>query len=222
MIKAIIFDFDGLMVDTESIWYEAYRDALVEYDFHLTLEHFGRVIGTSSDALDRLIQENIAMDVDINIINEKAHNYYNEKLLTPVLREGVQAYVDSAKEAGMKLAVASSSSRDWVTGYLEKLGILQEFKVIKTREDVAQVKPNPALYLAALEELGVDADEAIVFEDSFNGLKAACASGIKCVIVPNPVTAHLPFEGHALQLHSMADMKLTEVIEELLQVKKRF
>jgi putative hydrolase of the HAD superfamily len=219
MIKALIFDFDGLIVDTESIWYEAYRDALVEHDFHLTLEHFGHVIGTSSDALDRLIQENVAMDIDINVINEKAHSFYNEKLLIPVLREGVQAYVDSAKEAGMKMAVASSSSCDWVTGYLEKLGILQEFNVIKTREDVELVKPDPALYLAVLEELEVDADEAIVFEDSFNGLKAACAAGIKCVIVPNPVTAHLPFVGHALHLHSMVDMKLLEVIEKLLQVK---
>jgi putative hydrolase of the HAD superfamily len=222
MIKAIIFDFDGLLVDTESIWYEAYRDALVEHDFHLTLEHFGRVIGTSSGALNRLIQDNVAMDVDIDVINDKAHKLYNDILLTPVLREGVQTYIDSAKEADMKLAVASSSSRDWVEGYLSKLGILQEFNVIKTREDVEQVKPDPSLYLVALEELEVDAIEAIVFEDSFNGLKAACAAGIKCVIVPNPVTAHLPFEGHALHLHSMSDMKLLEVIEELEMKKSRY
>ncbi|MFX3673065.1 MAG: HAD family hydrolase [Paenisporosarcina sp.] len=215
MIKAIIFDFDGLLVDTESIWYEAYRDALVEHDFHLTLEHFGRVIGTSSDALDRLIQENVTTDVDIAAINENAHTFYNEKLLTPVLRDGVQAYVNSAKEAGLKLAVASSSSRQWVAGYLENLGIMKEFDVIKTREDVEKVKPDPALYLIALKELEVEAGEAIVFEDSFNGLKAACAAGIKCVIVPNPVTAHLPFEGHALHLHSMSDMKLLDVIKEI-------
>lgn len=217
MIKAIIFDFDGLIVDTESIWYEAYRDVLVEHDFHLTLEHFGRVIGTSSDALDRLIQENVAMEVDLNLVNEKAHSLYHEKLLTPVLREGVKTYVETAKEAGMKLAVASSSSRAWVEGYLEKLGILQEFNVVKTREDVEKVKPDPALYIAALKELEVEANEAIVFEDSFNGLKAARAAGIKCVIVPNPVTAHLPFEGHALHMNSMGDMELLEVIEQLMK-----
>jgi len=219
MIKAIIFDFDGLLVDTESIWYEAYRDALVEYDFHLTLEHFGEVIGTSSGALDRLIQENVSVDVDLDAINENADTLYKEKLLSPTLREGVQSYVDAAKESGLKLAVASSSGRAWVEGYLEKLGILHEFHVIKTREDVELVKPDPALYLEALKALQIEAHEAIVFEDSFNGLKAACSAGIKCVIVPNPVTAHLPFEGHALHLHSMGDMKLVDVIKEIVEVK---
>lgn len=219
MIKAIIFDFDGLIVDTESIWYEAYRDALVEHDFHMTLEHFGQVIGTSSGALDRLIQENVSMDVNLNTINEKADTLYKEKLLSPTLREGVQSYVDAAKERGLKLAVASSSGRAWVEGYLEKLGILHEFHVIKTREDVERVKPDPALYLEALKALQIESHEAIVFEDSLNGLKAACAAGIKCVIVPNPVTAHLPFEGHAFHLHSMADMQLVDVIEEVAKAK---
>lgn len=219
MIKAIIFDFDGLIVDTESIWYEAYRDALVEHDFHLTLEHFGQVIGTSSGALDRLIQENVALDIDLDAINEKADSLYKKKLLSPALREGVQSYVDAAKENGLKLAVASSSGRTWVEGYLEQLGIRHEFHIIKTREDVERVKPDPALYLEALKALQIDAHEAIVFEDSFNGLKAASAAGIKCVIVPNPVTAHLPFEGQALHLHSMADMKLVDVMEELQKVK---
>ena len=219
MIKAIIFDFDGLIVDTESIWYEAYRDALVEHDFHLTLEHFGQVIGTSSGALDRLIQENVAVEVDLDAINEKADSLYKKKLLSPALREGVQSYVDAAKENGLKLAVASSSGRAWVEGYLEQLGIRHEFHIIKTREDVERVKPDPALYLEALKALQIDANEAIVFEDSFNGLKAASAAGIKCVIVPNPVTSHLPFEGHALHLHSMADMKLVDVMEELQKVK---
>ena len=219
MIKAIIFDFDGLIVDTESIWYEAYRDALVEHDFHLTLEHFGQVIGTSSGALDRLIQENVAVEVDLDAINEKADSLYKKKLLSPALREGVQSYVDAAKENGLKLAVASSSGRAWVEGYLEQLGIRHEFHIIKTREDVERVKPDPALYLEALKALQIEAHEAIVFEDSFNGLKAACAAGIKCVIVPNPVTAHLPFEGHSLHLHSMADMKIVDVMEELAKIK---
>lgn len=219
MIKAIIFDFDGLLVDTESIWYEAYRDALVEYDFHLTLEHFGEVIGTSSGALDRLIQENVSVDVNLDAINEKADTLYKEKLLSPTLREGVQSYVETAKESGLKLAVASSSGRAWVEGYLKQLGILHEFHVIKTREDVERVKPDPALYVEALKALQIEPSEAIVFEDSFNGLKAACSAGIKCVIVPNPVTAHLPFEGHALHLHSMADMKLVDVIEEVVKTQ---
>ncbi len=81
-------------------------------------------------------------------------------------------------------------------------------KLLKTREDVEKVKPDPALYQIAIEDLGIDPSEAVVFEDSLNGLKAAIAAGLTCVVVPNDVTRNLPFANHHLRIESMKDKKL--------------
>ena len=89
--------------------------------------------------------------------------------------------------------------------FLEELQIREYFEVIKTREDVEKVKPDPALYRVAIEELGIKPSEAVVFEDSLNGLKAAIAAGLTCVVVPNDVTRNLPFENHHLRIESMRE-----------------
>ena len=88
-------------------------------------------------------------------------------------------------------------------------------EVIKTREDVEKVKPDPALYQIAIKDLGIDPSEAVVFEDSLNGLKAAIAAGLKCVVVPNDVTRNLPFENHHLRIESMKDKSLKEVLQSI-------
>ncbi|WP_230199518.1 HAD-IA family hydrolase [Bacillus testis] len=98
---------------------------------------------------------------------------------------------------------------------MKKLGIKDYFDFIVSRDDVEHVKPAPDLYNKSLEILGVSPDEAIIFEDSLNGLIAARAAGIACVIVPNPVTRALPFDGHFLKLDSMAAMPLAEVVKRL-------
>ena len=97
--------------------------------------------------------------------------------------------------------------------FLEELQIRDYFEVIKTREDVEKVKPDPALYRVAIEGLGIDSSEAVVFEDSLNGLKAAIAAGLTCVVVPNDVTRNLPFENHHLRIESMKDKSLKEVLK---------
>ena len=89
------------------------------------------------------------------------------------------------------------------------------FEVIKTKEDVEKVKPDPALYKATIEELGIEPSEAVVFEDSLNGLKAAIAAGLKCVVVPNDVTRNLQFENHHLRIESMKEKSLKEVLQHI-------
>ena len=215
MIKAVIFDFDGLIIDTETIWYEAYKDALLQHEVNLTIEQFSLVIGTDDTVLNKYIMDNIKEPSTISEIKELASNLFHEKIGQPILRDGVEDYLIAAKEAGLKIGLASSSKREWVERYLTQLHILPYFEVIKTRDDVTTVKPDPELYVQAINALGVKPEEAVAFEDSLNGLKAALAAGLKCVIFPNPVTTNLAFENHSLRLSSMAERPLAYILKEL-------
>jgi HAD superfamily hydrolase (TIGR01509 family) len=124
----------------------------------------------------------------------------------------VRELIDDARQHGLKLAVASSSPHDWVDGHLARLGLLSSIDVIKAREDVPRTKPEPDLFLAALAGLEVQPDQAVVLEDSPNGVRAAKRAGLFVVAVPNPVTESLRFEGEDLRLSSLKEISLPELI----------
>lgn len=216
MIKGIIFDFDGLIVDTETIWYEAFKETLVEkHAVELDLAGYANCIGTGNEILYQYFREIAGNSVDCEQIEEEAFYKYKDKMKKPVLREGVKAYLDEAKENNLVIALASSSSRDWVQSYLERLRIIDYFQVINTKEDVTKVKPDPELYMKTLRDCNLLPTEVIVFEDSLNGLNAAKQAGIRCVIVPNDVTRHLVFKDHDYELHSMNQEALCDVIKKI-------
>lgn len=114
---------------------------------------------------------------------------------------GVVELLDTAKAAGLKIGLASSSKLAWIEDYLEKLCIRHYFEVICTADDVAKVKPDPELYIQALRELGVKADEAVAIEDSPNGARAAASAGMHCIIVPNELTGLLAFDAAGRSRH---------------------
>ncbi|EKD88860.1 MAG: HAD-superfamily hydrolase, subfamily IA, variant 3, partial [uncultured bacterium] len=97
-------------------------------------------------------------------------------------------FIIAVERLGLPMAVASSSNRDWVEGYLSKLGIRKFFKIVCTSNDVANVKPDPELFLLAAKKLGIAPSEAVIFEDSPNGIRAAKAAGIPCIAIPNDIT----------------------------------
>jgi HAD superfamily hydrolase (TIGR01509 family) len=120
--------------------------------------------------------------------------------------------LDAAHERGLKLGVASSSTREWVAGHLARLGVLERFECLRCRDDVANVKPEPDLYLAVLDCLGVPASEAIAIEDSPNGVAAAKRAGMRCVAVPNSITAGLDLSEADLTLASLAELTLAQLL----------
>ncbi|KWU65785.1 HAD family hydrolase [Bacillus mycoides] len=214
-MKAIIFDFDGLIVDTETIWFHSFRDAVREYGGELPLEEFAKCIGTTDEVLYAYLKEQLKEKFNEHALKGKVTTLHKEKMKIPKARDGVKEYLEEAKELGLKIALASSSSREWVVRFLEELQIRDYFEVINTREDVEKVKPDPALYKVTIEELGIEPSEAVVFEDSLNGLKAAVAAGLKCVVVPNDVTRNLQFENHHLRIESMKEKSLKEVLQHI-------
>ncbi|MBO8178266.1 MAG: HAD family hydrolase [Bacillus sp. (in: Bacteria)] len=211
-MKALVFDFDGLIVDTESLWFDVYKDVLVEYDCELKLEDFALSIGTKDDVLYERLTKIARKPINRIEIDRNTHERYQQQMSQLHLREGVNEYLKAAKELGLKIGLASSSSRYWVQGFLEKFNIKEYFEVVKTSDNVKKVKPDPELYLQAIQELGVKPYEALAFEDSKNGLIAATKAGLHCVIVPNSVTSFLDFSGHLHRLSSMEEIELKDLL----------
>ncbi|MBS4171795.1 HAD family hydrolase [Bacillus sp. FJAT-49736] len=208
-MKAVIFDFDGTMVDTESLWFEASKNILEEeFGFQLPIEKFASFIGTTDEELLQYYFEEVGDTFIKEAFTEKLEATLNEKSKDLGLRPGFLTFFQQVKNAGLKIGMATSSSRAWVEPFLRKFQILEDFDVICTRDDVEKVKPDPKLYLLALEKLAVKAEEAIAIEDSVNGSAAAIKAGIKCFVIPNPITEYLTFDEQITQLTSFEQIKL--------------
>ena len=219
--KAIIFDFDGLILDTETAEYRSFSDLYRHYGAELPIEVRGQWIGTDASPFDPYahLEASAGIPLDREAARAFRRARYEELMAGERARPGVEDYLREGRRLGLGIGLASSSSRDWVLGYLRQLGLEDGFDCIRTRDDVAKVKPDPELYLKALEALGVAPEEAVAFEDSPNGALAAKRAGLKCVIVPNELTSRLAFGEHDLRLASMADMPLAEVLAKLSSEK---
>ncbi|MDM5197608.1 HAD family hydrolase [Fictibacillus enclensis] len=215
MIKAVVFDFDGLILDSETSVYLAIQEIFSKHSSHMPLEVWQQCIGTK-DFLDpfEYLEEQIGEKVDREGLRAMHHERVVAMLDGTSALPGVEDYLEAAKELGLKIGLATSSSRAWVTGYLEKLNLLPYFDCIKTSDDVEHVKPNPALYLEAVKCLGVKPEEAIAFEDSANGARAAKKAGLYCVVIPNEVTKGLLFGDVDHQMETMAELQFKELLRK--------
>jgi len=213
MIKALIFDFDGLILDTEGPEYQSWREIYQAYGCSLLLSKWAEGIGSSDafDPYDDLAQQ-LGRPVDRAAIRAKRRPRFTELMANQSVLPGVERYTSEARELGLRLGLASSSSRSWVTGYLSQLKLEAHFDSIKCADDVERTKPDPALYLTALRALEVKAHEAIALEDSPNGVLAAKRAGIFCVAVPNALTRRLSLDLADLQISSLAELPLEKLL----------
>jgi putative hydrolase of the HAD superfamily len=218
MIKAFIFDFDGTIIDTESLWFAVCQDQFAKQGQTLTLSTYCQCIGASLAVYDpyrdlaaRMGRPELAQELEA-----QARRDYAERSTALTLREGVLDLILAAKAGGLLLAVASSSDYEHVATYLQRFELLAHFATICTRNDVAKVKPAPDLFELALDRLGLVAAEAVVFEDSPNGLLAALAAGIRTVVVPNPLTNQLTFNPAAIKkVEAFTQIDMPGLIAEL-------
>jgi HAD superfamily hydrolase (TIGR01509 family) len=217
-IKALIFDFDGLIIDTEMPDYASWQAVYAEYGQDLPVAMWGQIVGgTGASDFDPhgYLEELSGQSLDREEVWISRRTAYLDTVAEQPILPGVKDYLEGAKERGLKLAVASSSPDNWVSGHLTRLCLIDYFDAIKTADDVARTKPDPELYLAALQALDVAAEEAVVFEDSGNGVRAAKAAGIYTVAVPNGLTAQLTIEGADLSLASLAELSLDELLAQI-------
>lgn len=217
MIKSLIFDFDGLILDTETAEYRTWQNIYAEYGYVFPHDEFIQTVGgygiSNFDAALHLHNiTNGTLDVDAMRLRFK--NESGDEIRRSPILPGITDILAEAKRRRMKLAVASSSPHLWVDTHLTRLGLFQQFDKVICGDDVGRgrTKPNPDLFLMALDQLHVKANEAIIFEDSPNGVEAANAAGIAVVLAPNPTTSLLPFKGNYLKLKSLADLPLADII----------
>jgi HAD superfamily hydrolase (TIGR01509 family) len=215
-IRALVFDFDGLILETEGPIFQSWQELYQSYNHQLSWEIWATIIGTNEievgyDPLIELEKE-IGHALDRPAVAEARRQRELELVMTQPILPGVIDYLDDARRLGLKLGVASSSSRQWVIGHLERLGLREYFTCVRTGDDVPRTKPDPAVYLQVLECLGVNAAEAVALEDSPNGALAAKRAGIFCVAVPNEMTRSIPNQHADLRLDSLLDVSLEQLV----------
>lgn len=220
VIKGIIFDFDGLILDTETHQYRILQNLFAEYGSELSIERWQQEIGTKSGFSPfYYLEEQITQKIKPEELQQQVKEKFHATLAAEKERDGVTDYLKAAKELDLKIGLASSSDYEWVSAHLNNLKLFDYFECIKTSDDVEEVKPNPSLYLKAAHCLGLSPEECLVFEDSANGALAAKRAGMRCVIVPNEVTHTMDFCEVEHRLKSMADMQLNELIVLLDSLK---
>jgi len=209
---ALIFDFDGLIVDSESPGFQAWSEVFAKHGGTLPFDKYASCIGTiGAFDLHGYLEEQTGRTFERPELERACNKRWLELVQEQPLLPGIAACISTAKSRGMKLAIASSSTQQWVTGNLRKFELLEHFDAVCTSDYVDAVKPDPALYLLALDRLGVRSDEAIAFEDSPNGILAAKRAGILCVAIPNPLTKDLPLELADRRLGSLLEFDLDNV-----------
>jgi HAD superfamily hydrolase (TIGR01509 family) len=206
--RAVIFDMDGLLLDTETLWHEAEVELFRRHGADFTWDDKMAVIGTSFDVTARHFAERLGrpMQDGAALVDEMIALMHDRVLRQVVARPGAIELVERLQELdGVRLGLASNSPRFLVLDALATAGLTDVFETIVTSSDVARSKPAPDIYLRACADLGVDPVDAVALEDSASGVAAAKAAGLTCIAVPQYAETDV----------SAAD-RIVESLEELL------
>lgn len=216
-IRGVVFDFDGVIVDTEGAVFRAWAEVFEIHDADLPLEFYSRCVGSDHATWDpkKYFEEVTGRQPDWPPILAAKDRRTRDLLEGYGPMEGVLAWLDALREAEIPVAVASSSSREWVGGWLDKLDLAGHFHSYHCRGDVPRVKPAPDLFLRAAAALDLHPQAILAIEDSENGLRAALAAGMAVLAVPNAVTAKQDFRGANRRAASLADPVALDVLATL-------
>jgi HAD superfamily hydrolase (TIGR01509 family) len=203
MLRAFVFDFDGLIIDSETPLIDAYGDVHAAHGRPFDRPTFARSVGHADYAFDPWKAFGAGADRAQLEAERRAFNLSRVDAAT--LLPGVEALLADARAAGLRVGLASNSTRPWVEGQLRRLGLMPRFDFLACREDVPSPKPEPDLYRLVLNQFGLRGPQAVAFEDSHTGSLAAKRAGLWVVAVPNESTRHHDFAHVDLQVPSLAD-----------------
>jgi HAD superfamily hydrolase (TIGR01509 family) len=217
VIKALVFDFDGLILETELPVYQSWLELFQRHALELPFELWCGNIGTADAVFDPVAtlcahgSNGDRLEQDL----VERHSRELELIGDQPPMPGVLQILQEARQMELKIGLASSSSCAWVEGHLARLGLRPFFDCVLAKDDVRSTKPDPELFRSAAELLGVLPEEAIAFEDSPNGIRSAKLAGLHCVAVPNLLTRRMDTSQADLVLDSLEGIHLTDLIEML-------
>jgi HAD superfamily hydrolase (TIGR01509 family) len=217
-VRGLLFDFDGLLLDTETPSRRAFEDLYRDHGHELPHDRWATVIGTLGAEFEPYahLEELVGAKLDRDQLDASRRAREDELCDLEELRPGIDAYLAEADRRGLIRAIVSSSSRSWIDRHLSRLACSNGWQAIVTADGSPErAKPRPTLYLEALDAIGVRADEAIAFEDSPNGVRAAKAAGVFCVAIPNPATEALALDDADLVLESLEEISLSDLLARL-------
>ena len=221
MIRALLFDFDGLILDTVVPEFLSWKHVFDNHGFPLTperwVEHTDSGASHASFSPYDTLEALLGTPIDRDTIRTMRRMRFAELMAVNELLPGVESRLREARESGMKVGLVTNSRREWIEDYLVRFALIPRFDAIVTADAAINTKPDPELYLTALSLFGVEAEEALALEDSSNGITAAKAAGIFCVAVPNQVTRLSRLENADLILSSLADRTLRELLQSIEQ-----
>jgi len=211
---AVIFDFDGVIVDTEWAIYQTWQELYVQHGAELSLDVYVQCVGSDHGAWDpkAYLDGLVGKSLDWDGILPAKHAEARKLLEAEGVMSGVIEWLDDLQGGGIPVGVASSSSVDWVGGWLEKLGLRERFVSLSCRDHVERIKPAPDLFLDAARKLGAAPARCLVVEDSFNGMVAAHAAGMRVLAVPNRITAGQDFSAALMRVESLGDFCFAEIM----------
>jgi HAD superfamily hydrolase (TIGR01509 family) len=212
VVRGLVFDFDGLIVDSERPVYQAWSEVYGLYGQELSLDVWKTVIGHGPGFFDPVaeLERRLGTALDGEALRARYRARQRELMEAEPILPGVREWGEEARALGVSLGVASNSRRAWVTGNLERLG-LDGWQCVCCFDDVDRPKPAPDVYVAVLVGLGLAPHEAIAVEDSPSGVQAAKAAGLFCVAVPGSLTADADYSEADLVLPSLAERAFSEV-----------
>lgn len=214
-IKAILFDMDGVILDTEKLYLRFWREAAASYGYEMTEEMALSMRSLNHVAGDKLMKEYFGPYVDYQMIRNKRMKMMDMFIVKHGvdIKPGIYELLDFLKENNVKSAVATSSPYDRARYYLGSVGILTAFEGVASVQRVKCGKPEPDIYLYAIEKMGLQPEECLVLEDSPNGILAAYRAGCVPVMVPDQDG---PDDEMREQIYAVADSLLTVI--DLLEV----
>ncbi len=218
-LEAVIFDFDGTIVDTEKVYYENMRD-LTEEVLGTKLDkmdYIENVSGTNEETSRRYYNKRFGMsDEDYDKFEEEITRRIFENYHSAPVLPGIAEVMEYLHEIGVKMAVASNGKEEHIRTGLKRKGFEKYISVIATKEDKVTPKPAPDIYLLVAEKLGVSINNVIAIEDSRPGALAAAASGATLILQTNDITKHMDFAGVN---YKYKDVDLVETVKEIVENK---
>ncbi|WP_179188125.1 HAD family hydrolase [Kiloniella majae] len=185
-LHAVVFDMDGLLIDSEAIYLRASVDAAKELGFALSEELYKSVVGLTMQAGEDIIRKGMGNDFPFDEFNSKMHELLEIEFARHVpLKTGAEELLTLLAERNLPVAVATSTSRRRAESHLTHAGVIPYFSTIVTSGDVTRGKPDPEPYLLATKRLGVSPKSCLALEDSHNGVRSAHGAGLQTIMVPD-------------------------------------